>query len=167
MTRATCRPVLAFGALCSIALWIGAAVAGAQAQDVGLVVEHEVGDVDVTLDEIVRTNGETLTVRWRIHSESSGDKVLATGSLSWYDAFLLSGGAYLIDAVNKKKYLVITDSEERPLASGYPAQFGELTLPAGGETGAWAVFPAPPEDVTEISVYLPGAPPFENVSIAP
>ena len=129
--------------------------------------EHEVGDVDVTLEEVGRTSDETLTIRWRLQSQSTDDKLVATGSASWYDPYLLSGSAYLIDPVNKKKYLVITDSERRPLASRYRAQFGELTLPAGEEALAWAMFPAPPADVTQISIYLPGVPPFEDVPIVP
>ena len=146
-----------------------AAEASAATQPAGqsLVAEHEAGNVDVTLEEVGRTSDETLTVRGRLQSQSTDDKLVATGSASWYDPYLLSGSAYLIDPVNKKKYLVITDSERRPLASRYRAQFGELSLPAGGEALAWAMFPAPPADVTQISIYLPGVPPFEDVPIVP
>ena len=141
--------------------------AATQPADQSRIAEYEVEGVDATLEEVRRTSDETLTVRWRLQSQSTDDKVVATGSASWYDPYLLSGSAYLIDAVNKKKYLVITDSERRPLASRYRAQFGELTLPAGQEAPAWAMFPAPPSDVTQISIYLPGVPPFENVPITP
>jgi len=29
----------------------------------------------------------------------------------------------------------------------------------------WAKFPAPPADVEKVTLYLPGAPPFEDVAI--
>ena len=69
---------------------------------------------------------------------------------------------YYVDAKNKKKYLVIRDTEQKALAS----DMHELDLKAGETKGCWAKFPAPPADVTAISVYIPGAPPFENVPLA-
>ena len=69
---------------------------------------------------------------------------------------------YYVDAKNKKKYPIIKDTEGKPLSSNL--KYFEV---GAGETKAgWAKFPAPPPDVTAISVYIPGAPPFENVPIA-
>ena len=130
-----------------------------------LVTEHEAGGVEVVLQEVRRASGDSLTVRWRYHNRSADDKILARGSASWSDPYRLSWGAYLLDPVNKKKYLIITDAEGVPVASRYRAMFGELILPAGQEASAWAKFPAPPDDVESLSVYLPGIPPIEDVPI--
>lgn len=141
--------------------------AGARPAELTLQAEHEVGGVQVVMEDLHRASGDTVVARWRYRNESSEDKLLAQGSLSWYDSYRLSGAAYLIDPVNKKKYLVITDAEDRPLASQFRAAFGELILPAGQDTVAWARFPAPPESVETLSVYLPRVPPFEDVPITP
>ena len=68
---------------------------------------------------------------------------------------------YYVDTKNKKKYLVIKDSEGHALASNMKY----LELEAGASKAGWLKLPAPPSDVTAIAVYLPGAPPFEGVTI--
>jgi len=69
---------------------------------------------------------------------------------------------YYVDAKNKKRYPVIKDTEGKPLSSN----LDYFEVGAGEAKAGWAKFPAPPSDVTAISVYIPGAPPFENVPIA-
>ena len=68
-------------------------------------------------------------------------------------------------ALPVKKYLVITDSERRPIASEYGGGL-EVAIPAGRTVHAWAKFPAPPGDVKTISVYIAEVPPFEDVPIS-
>ena len=127
------------------------------------VEQHEVEGVAVELTEVARARGDTLNVRWRYTNTSQDDKVLATG-LGWYTPYKLAADTYLIDPVNQKKYLVITDSEHQPVASRYGNDY-EVVLRAGQTINTWAKFPAPAVDVETISIYIPGTMPFEGVPI--
>ena len=60
------------------------------------------------------------------------------------------GGISLIDAVNKKKYLVARDSEDTCLCSR-----GLNGVGAGDRLNVWAKFPAPPDGVQKINVSIP------------
>jgi hypothetical protein len=60
------------------------------------------------------------------------------------------GGATLIDKAEKKRYYILRDTENRPLATtGIP------TIDANSETPAFMQFPAPPESTTEVDFQLP------------
>ena len=74
----------------------------------------------------------------------------------------MAAHVYYVDGKNKKKYLVVKDSEDNAVASNLKY----LEIEAGASRGGWAKFPAPPAGVDKITVYLPGAPPFEGVTIA-
>ena len=52
------------------------------------VAEHDAGGVEVVLQEVRRTSGDSLTVRWRYRNRSGDDKLLAQGSGSWSDPYL-------------------------------------------------------------------------------
>ena len=67
----------------------------------------------------------------------------------------------MIDAANKKKYLIVKDSEGNPLGT----KLNLFSLEPGKSKAAWAKFPAPPPDTKAISIYIPGAPPFEDVPL--
>jgi hypothetical protein len=68
---------------------------------------------------------------------------------------------YYIDAKNKKKYLVVKDAEKNALGTNLKY----FRLASGESKAAWGKFSEPPADVQKISIYLPGAPPFEDVPI--
>jgi hypothetical protein len=128
-----------------------------------LIQDHETG-VEVTLLEARRTAGDSVTVKWRYRNTlSNGVKILQGGS-SWSEVYKLTMGAFFIDPVNKKKYLVITDAENIPLSSKHGDWQG-YTLAPGQTLGSWARFPAPPANVDKITITLPGVPPFEDVAI--
>ena len=135
----------------------------ASASDAIATEEHEVVGVEVELREIARARGDTLNLRWRYTNTTGEDKTLATG-LGWYTRCKISADTYLIDPANQKKYLVITDAERRPVASSFGGDY-EVTLAAGDSINSWAKFPAPPSDVTEIDIYIPGVIPFEGIPI--
>lgn len=141
-----------------------AAEAAPAAAPNALVQEHETG-VEVTLVEAKRTGGDSLTVKWRYRNTTPKDVKISKGGTSWLDTYQLTADAFLIDAANKKKYLVITDAENYPLASKHGDWQG-VTLAPGQTLSAWAKFPAPPADVEKISVTLAGVSPFEDVPIA-
>lgn len=68
----------------------------------------------------------------------------------------------LIDAVGKKKYFVVRDSQDACLCSRVIS-----SLDASARANVWAKFPAPPEDVQKISVVVPQFPPIEGIAITP
>lgn len=125
--------------------------------------EHETG-AEVTLVEAKRTAGDSVTVKWRYRNTTGKDLKIAKGGTSWLDAYQLTGDAFVVDTVNKKKYLVITDAEKYPLASKHGDWQG-VTLTPGQTLSAWAKFPAPPAEVEKVSVTIPGVAPFEDVPI--
>lgn len=73
--------------------------------------------------------------------------------------------SYIVDGNNKKKYLVIKDSSGKPLAAEHGTS-GSVKLGPGQSITTWAKFPAPPESVQKVSVYIPGVAPFEDVPIS-
>lgn len=140
-----------------------ASPAAAQAPASAFVQDHETG-VEVTLVEARRTGGESVTVKWRYRNTQPADVKISKGGSSWVDPYRLTMDAFLIDPVNKKKYLVITDAEKIPLTSKHGDWQG-VTLVPGQTLSAWAKFPAPPADVEKITVTIPGVAPFEDVPI--
>jgi pyruvate/2-oxoglutarate dehydrogenase complex dihydrolipoamide acyltransferase (E2) component len=128
-----------------------------------LAQEHESG-VEVTLVELKRTGGDSLTAEWRYRNTTSAAVKISKGGSSWLDPYQLTAAAFLIDPVNKKKYLVITDDQKYPLASKHGDWQG-VTLEPGQSLSAWAKFPAPPADVEQVTVTIAGVPPYEDVPI--
>jgi len=131
-------------------------LAAQSAATLPMKVDGDVSGMSVELTAVQKT-GDTIMVRFKYIN--GGDKSITL--------YMKVGGQvqdkiYYVDAKNKKKYLVIRDTENHPLASA----LHDLTVDAGETKGCWAKFPAPPADVTAISVYIPGAPPFENVPLA-
>src|ERR1700730_3738153 len=117
--------------------------------------DSDLSGISLELTSVQKT-GDTIMVRFKYIS--TRDKATRIDNESGQQV----SDMYYVDAKNKKKYPIIKDTESKPLSSNLV--YFEV---AAGETKAgWAKFPAPPSDVTAISVYIPGAPPFENVPIA-
>jgi hypothetical protein len=144
--------VFAFVAVASLAH-----LAAQSAVTLPMKVDSDITGLSVELTSVQKT-GDTIMVRFKYIN--SGDK--STGMLYSQVGGQIQDMIYCIDAKNKKKYLVIRDTEKNPVASA----LNNLNVGAGETKGCWAKFPAPPADATAISVYIPGAPPFENVPIA-
>lgn len=125
--------------------------------------DHEVSGVEVVLVEVKRTSGDSVTIKWLYRNKTQQDKTLSTATSSWVDPYRLSYEAYLIDPVNKKKYLVLKDAEGKPIAARHASN---ISVPAGQLLNTWAKFPAPPADVTKISIYIPHVAPFEDIPIS-
>lgn len=122
--------------------------------------DTEVDGVMAELISAARTDGETITIKFKF---TNGGQKAADLNLTGYSPDNVAAKAYYIDAKNKKKYLVVTDAAGAPLCSTLK---GNTKLDPGESKSGWTKLPAPPADVTTISVYLPGTPPFEGVSIA-
>ncbi len=118
----------------------------------------------VEVTELKRTSGETLSLKLVMVNDS--DKKLGFG----YDFaapdnhiadFATVGGITLVDPVGKKKYFVVRDSEKKCVCSS-----GLKDLDKGSRLNLWAKFPAPPADVSKISVVIPHFAPMDDVPIA-
>jgi len=76
-----------------------------------------------------------------------------------YEKYYLTAGS--------KKYFILKDSEGTyltPLADG-SGGLG-VDLDAGGQYTWWAKFPAPPSEAKEVTLYMPVAPPLEDIPIS-
>ena len=105
----------------------------------------------------VQNTGDTIMIRFKYIN--TRDKPVRIDSETNQQV----SDMYYVDPKNKKKYPIVKDSQGNPLSSNL--QYFEV---GPGQTKAgWAKFPAPPPDIATISVYIPGAPPFENVPVAP
>jgi hypothetical protein len=113
--------------------------------------------VSVELNSVTRGDGDTITIKFKYTNSGSKTAVLNLRSDTIF------AQAYYVDGKNKKKYLVVLDSQGNAVASNLHTAD---SIEAGGSRGGWAKFPAPPAGVDKITVYLPGAPPFEGVTIA-
>jgi hypothetical protein len=118
-------------------------------------VDSDISGIGLELTSVQKT-GDTVMVRFKYIS--TRDKPTRIDNESGQQVAAM----YYVDAKNKKKYPIIKDTEGKPLSSNLEY----LEVPAGETKACWAKFPAPASDVTAISVYIPGAPPFENVPIA-
>ncbi|MGK5554979.1 OmpA family protein, partial [Actinomadura kijaniata] len=76
------------------------------------------------------------------------------GSLSTVSGF------GLLDARNNKMYQPLRTTDGQCLCSSPPG-----TLPPGGSAEFYAVFPAPPADVSQVTVTMPNGMPFQEVPI--
>jgi hypothetical protein len=113
------------------------------------------------LTSVARGDGDTITIKFKYTNK--GSKAADISNLGNFSHDNVAEHAYYVDPGNKKKYLVVKDAEGKAVASNLKY----FKLDPGGSRGGWAKFPAPPAGVSKISVYLPGAPPFEGVTIAP
>ncbi len=136
---------------------------GVLAQTVVASTDGETSGVRLDVTEAKRGSGGTLTIKFTIVNESAtsfkfghnlGDQA--------YGDFGNIGAIHLLDATNKKKYLVMRDSEKNCVCSGKLKD-----LPAGQSINLWAKFPAPPADVPAVSIVVPGFMPLDEVAISP
>jgi hypothetical protein len=111
------------------------------------------------LQSVTRGEGDTIMLKWKY--SNTGSKEADISKLASLGHDNLADHVYYIDPGNKKKYMVVKDAKGKAVASDQKY----LQLDAGASRGGWAKFPAPPASVSKIDVYLPGAPPFERVTI--
>jgi hypothetical protein len=126
--------------------------------------DGETPGIKAEIQELKRNSGGTVTLKVTLVNASSKD--LGFG----YDFgdpdhhikdFASVGGISMIDAVNKKKYLVARDSEDTCLCSR-----GLNGVSAGARLNVWAKFPAPPDDVQKINISIPHFSPADDVPIS-
>ena len=142
-----------------------APVTQAASSDAIATEEHEIEGVRVELRAVSRARGDTLNVRWRYTNGSGEEQMLARNGGNAFSPYLLAATTYLIDPVNRKKYLVITDADSTPVTSTTVHMSGRVMIGPGATINSWAKFPAPAADVETIDVIIPGIMPFENIPI--
>jgi hypothetical protein len=124
-----------------------------------MVEETEWGGVKAELTAVERTSGDMLTIKFKY--TNSGSKEVDISKLGQFHSDNIVEHVYYVDTKSKKKYLVVKDTEGKALGTNLKY----FKLDPNGAKAGWAKFPAPAADVQKISVYLPGAPPFEDVAI--
>ena len=136
--------------------------AAASASDAkAMVQESEWDGVTVEVSPLKRT-GNTVTLNFKY--TNGGDEETSINKLADMHKKDLENAIYFVDNENKKKYLVVRDAEGKALAADL--DWNATKMPPGKSKKAWAKFPAPPADVNAVTVYLPGAPPFEDVPVS-
>jgi hypothetical protein len=146
-----------------------APAAGAQAGRPLATEEHEVGEVEVTLLELKRTSGNTVTMQWQYENKSNEVKPLYHQKGAYaQDPYGLAIEAYIVDPANKKKYLVVEDAKGIPVAAKHKeGKDADIEIEPGKTLKTWAKYPAPPTKTEKVTVYIAGIPPLEDVPIAP
>lgn len=129
-------------------------------------MDHEISGIEVTLLELKRTSGETITARWRYRNTNAVAQNL-TKAYGGTDPWKLAADTYLIDGVNKKKYLVLTDAKHVPVAAKHGGSSQAISVGPGATLTTWAKYPAPPESVKKVSLYINGVAPFEDILVSP
>jgi len=126
--------------------------------------DGEQAGLSVEVTELKRGSGGTVTLKFAMVNNTK-EKISFGGNYGAgggnVDDYTVSG-THLIDAVNKKKYLVVRDSERKCVCSRV-----ESGIPVGERMNLWAKFPAPPDDVKVIAVMIPHFAPMDDVPISP
>ena len=136
----------------------GTAAPPAASADAGGVLaseNHEIPGVQVVLTELRRTSGDTVTLRLQFRNTTDKE---VSDSLFYGTNIALR--TYLLDAT-RKKYTVLQDPDNRPVGYVGPSS----GVAPGATVPAWVRFPAPPADVTAVTVVVPGVPPFDDIPI--
>ena len=128
------------------------------------VQDHEVDGVEVALLEVKRASGDTVNIRWQYRNKTNETKALQHGAAAGMDSFRFASDAYFLDA-NQNKYVVLKDAQGYPQAAKHEQFKFSISLAPKQTVNTWAKFAAPPADVEKVNVYLPGAPPFEDIGI--
>jgi len=105
----------------------------------------------------LRRKGNTLTAKVRLRNGSTDNQQVEVR----FDE------VYLMDAANAKKYEVLRDEKGAYIAdlrSGWNDRWYDTLKPADAHL-LWIKFPAPPPEVTAITIQLPNTPPFEDLAI--
>lgn len=127
--------------------------------------DGEKGGVRVDITELKRTSGGTVNLKFVITNSGSQELSFASAYLGESavsaDHYRDVSGVHLLDAANKKKYFVVTDSDRKCVCSKDIA-----SVEPGNKVNLWAKFPAPPPEVTKVTVEIPHFAPIDDVPIS-
>jgi hypothetical protein len=143
---------LVFAALLA---WGLAAIPTATVSAQELVGEGQKSGTKVVIRDLKRDDGGTLTLRFRMISERDKPEGIYQ-LLGGY----LNDRVHLLDAANKKKYLVVKDSAGKCECTQIRGNVSK-----NEPVNLWAKFPAPPESVQKVTVVVDGFEPIESVPV--
>lgn len=138
-----------------------AATTAAQAPAVVATTDGEYPDVRAEVKELKRTSGNTITLKFVIINDSAERLDFGHNFVEKDKGYGDIGGVHLIDAVGKKKYLVLRDTEDKCVCSA-----GMKSVEPGSRINLYAKFPAPPESVEKITIVIPHFIPMDDVPIS-
>jgi hypothetical protein len=124
----------------------------------------------VELTELRRTSPEVVTARFRITVPAdAGDNFQVSDRLASEEDGFQRGqdrvsGVTLTDESGGKRYYVLMDSDGNCLCTTNIA--GDGFIDEGSSVDLYAKFPAPPEDVTEVSFQVPTFQSIDSVQIS-
>lgn len=104
-----------------------------------------------------RRKGNTLTARVRLRNQGSAE---ANPEIHYNEV-------YVMDAAGGKKYEVLKDETNNYIAglrSGWADRWYQSIQPGQSQL-IWMKFPAPPAEVTSVTLQIPGVQPFEDLVI--
>ena len=127
--------------------------------------DGDISGARVEVMELKRSSGGTLTLKFVMYNDDPSKSIPFNkrdfGDQKMQADYGSVGGVHLIDAANKKKYLVVRDSAQNCVCSR------DLDpIKPGGKASLWAKFPAPPEDVKKVSIVVPHFIPMDDVPIS-
>ena len=124
--------------------------------------DGEASGVKANITELKRNSGNTLTLKFTLINGSDQQVHLSGGDYTSGDnKFGTISGVYLLDAANKKKYLVVRDADDHCVCST-----DLKNLDPKANITLWAKFPAPPADVQKVSISIPHFSPIDDVPIS-
>ena len=141
-----------------------AAPPAATASGTGIATaDGEQSGITLVVQELKRTSGGTVSLKFSVSNASSEalDYGYNYGEKDRTPDYGSIGGVTLIDEANKKKYFVVRDSEGQCVCSR-----GLKDQKPGETRNLWARFPAPPDDVTRISIVVPHFSPMDDVPLS-
>lgn len=127
--------------------------------------DGDISGARVEVTELKRSSGGTLTLKFIMYNDEAEPISFKSGLLGaekfeGNKDYASVGGIHLIDAANRKKYMVVRDSEDSCVCSKDLSR-----LEPGSKINLWAKFPAPPEDVEKVSIIIPHFIPMDDVPI--
>jgi hypothetical protein len=149
------RSIVPLVVLSFAALGLATTPATVSAQE--LVGEGERAGTKILIRGLKRDEGNTVTLRFQVVNDGNNSQPM-------YQLIgnSLDGHAHLIDAANKKKYLVVKDSAGKCECAPIRGNVDK-----GSPVNLWVKFPAPPESVQKITVVVDGFEPVESVPLTP
>jgi hypothetical protein len=122
-----------------------------------LVGEGEKAGTKIVVRGLKRDDGGTVTLRFQVVNDGN-----VSHAVYQLIGNSLDGHAHLIDAANKKKYLVVKDSSGKCECAPIRGD-----VEKGSPINLWVKFPAPPESVQKVTVVVDGFEPVESVPLTP
>lgn len=129
--------------------------------DEALTADGDQDGVQLVIKSLKRNEGDTVTLRFRIVNNSSDnfDHTCDVKDPKEHDSCGVLSGVYLIDQVNKKKYLVVRDSDGNCLCATM------ARIEKDKSQNLWVTFPAPPTDTQKVTVVVPTFEPIDGVPV--